>query len=221
MENKSWENVVTGKENAFAIKVLEKIAEEPPVERNYNFVFMYSKPGMGKSYLLEALKKSFRQKAPEKRVESTTASLFLEDMISHMLQNRMIQFQKKYTDEIDLLIIDDFQEFKNKDASQDQLINILNQLKQQGKDVVISCAMQPEELEGFNDRLVSRLYSGILIEIEPYGQETKRTILQKKCNELGLQLDSDIINSLSTKPTSDIRVLEAALRSIAEQEKGR
>jgi chromosomal replication initiator protein len=115
---------------------------------------------------------------------------------------------------LDLLIIDDVQEFAGKVGTQDTFFAIFNSLHQSGKQIILTCDTMPSELKGLNDRLLSRFRWGLTAEVSAPDFQTRLNILKKKVYNDGMEIPDDILEYIAHTVVSNVRELEGTLISL-------
>ena len=115
---------------------------------------------------------------------------------------------------VDVLMIDDVQFIAGKDSTQEEFFHTFNALVDQNRQIVISADKSPNDLEGMEERMKSRLGWGLVADIHPTTYELRYGILQAKADELKIDIPPKILEFLAHKITSNVRELEGALNRI-------
>ena len=204
-----FENFIEGKSNQFARAAAISVSENP-AQTPYNPLLIYSKPGLGKTHLLQAIGNKIIRQNPNMRVVYLTSEKFMLDFISSIQKNHSTDFINHYRN-IDMLLLDDAQFFQSKEQTQEQFFHLFNDLLQKGKQIVLTTDRHPNELKGLKERLVSRFQSGLIVDIQPPDLETRIAILMKKGENDGLEIPYDVIEYIATSIKGDIRAMEGAL----------
>jgi len=203
---------VRGENNRLAVAASEATADA--VARNlkkpYNPLFVYGSVGLGKTHLLQAIGNSVTAADPTRSVVYTTSERFAIELIHAIRKNGTAAFREKYR-QVDLLLIDDVQFLKGKEATQEELFHTFNELHGSRKQIVLSSDRPPEDLAGLQDRLVSRFKWGLEADIQPPDFETRMAILREKAVTRGLDVNHDVLELIAKRISSNVRALEGAL----------
>jgi len=205
------ENFVVNSSNELAVSVAKSIIREPG--QHYNPVFLYSSTGMGKTHLLQAIGQKLSEERPEFKIKYTTLETFFNHFISSVQKNKGMDFREYYRS-VDLLLIDDIQFIRGKDATQEAFFHTFNELHQQNKQIVIASDRPPRLLEGVEDRLISRFEWGMVADINQPTLEDKIAIFEKKLETTGIKLKKSQITQICTNVNLNIRDLEGVLNRI-------
>ncbi|MDH5631402.1 MAG: chromosomal replication initiator protein DnaA [Gammaproteobacteria bacterium] len=202
---------VEGKSNQLARAAAKQVGENPGGA--YNPLFIYGGVGLGKTHLMQAAGNSMIEHKPEARVAYVHSEKFVADMVKALQHNQMNDF-KKYYRSLDALLIDDIQFFVGKERSQEEFFHTFNALLEGQKQVIITADRFPKELNGVEERLVSRFGSGLTVAIEPPELETRAAIIIKKAKEENITLPDDVAFFIAKRVRSNVRELEGALRRV-------
>jgi chromosomal replication initiator protein len=204
----TFDTFVPAGSNRLALAAAQTVAETPG--RSYNPLYIYGASGLGKTHLLHAIGNWVLQNYPNHRVLYVTTETFLNDFVEAMRFKTQLAFKKHYR-ECDVLLIDDVQFMENKEGLQEELFHTYNTLHGAGKQIVLTSDRPPKSIETLEDRLSSRLMSGLLAEIDPPDLETRLAILRTKAQSLGVVLPDDVGEFIATNVKDNIRELEGAL----------
>lgn len=208
----SFSTFVEGLGNKLARCAGLKIAEEPG-KSLFNPMYIYGKSGVGKTHLANAIGLMTKQLHPEKRVLYISANLFLLQYTDAVRRKTLNDFLLFYQS-LDVLIIDDIQEFIGKTATQNTFFNIFNHLHQLGKQLIMCCDRDPNMLEGMEERLITRFKWGLQVEIEKPDLNLRRAILQNKIYNDGLDIPADVVEYVAEHVSDNIRNMEGVLISL-------
>ncbi len=186
-----------------------------PTQCFYNPLFIYGNSGLGKTHLLNAIGNHIKKNTPEVRVKYTGCNDFVNAYIKGLRENKIDEFNQFYRD-VDVLLVDDIQFLAGKQKSHEMFFHLFNDLVDNKKQIVITSDRHPSELQGLEDRLVSRFESGLSVGIDTPEFETARAILESKISNLEdtSNLDDDVINYIASRYNSDVRKLEGALNRL-------
>jgi chromosomal replication initiator protein len=138
---------------------------------------------------------------------------FVADMVKALQHNAINDFKRLYRN-LDALLIDDIQFFVGKERSQEEFFHTFNALLEGQRQVIITADRYPKELEGIEERLISRFGSGLVVYIEPPELETRVAILMHKAKQEGVALPEDVAFFVAKRVRANVRELEGALRRI-------
>lgn len=209
--NKTFTNFIIGPSNNYATAAAMAVSEKPGRAGRYPSLYIYSDSGLGKTHLLHSIGNAIAERHPALSVMFITARYFMNDLVDATRANKINEFRKKYSDRIDVLMIDDIHELKSKEATQNEFFHIFNELHNKGKQLVFTSDKTPNEIDGIEERIKTRLQWGLVIDIQRPDFETRLAILKKKANELDLYLSDDVLNLIASNIKNNIRELEGAL----------
>lgn len=209
--NKTFDNFIVGPSNNLAFAATHAVASAPGKEGKYPCLYIYSDSGLGKTHLLHAVANGIKEKNPELVICLISAREFMKELINAYKDKKLDQFQKKYSEATDVLMIDDIHELKNKQSTQEEFFHIFNELHAKGKQLIFTSDKAPQEINGIEERLVTRLQWGLVIDIQKPDLETRIAILKKKANQLDLYLPDEVLALIASSVKSSIRELEGSL----------
>ena len=204
-----FESFIEGSNNQFAKTAAEAVAENPG-KQSFNPLIIYGGTGLGKTHLLHAIGNRVLETQPDKRIVIATSEKFTLDFVNGLRKNRTIEFAQQYR-KADILLIDDIQFFRGKEQTQEQFFHTFNELYQAGKQIVLTADRYPGEMQGLQDRLLSRFQSGLSVDIQPPDFEVRVAILLDKAERNSVNLPYDIIEFIATHMRSNIRDLEGTI----------
>lgn len=212
--NKTFDNFIVGPSNNMAYAFSLAVAKDPG--KIYPQLYIHGNSGLGKTHLLHALCNYIQKTTPHNRIYFTTANEFMSEMVLAIQSttgnnNKINEFRRKYTELVDILIIDDIHELKNKTRTQSEFFHIFNELQNKGKQLVFTSDKPPKEIVGIEDRIRTRLSSALLIDIQQPDLETRIAILKKKAVEKDIYLDDEVINLIASCVKTNVRELEGNL----------
>lgn len=211
-EKFAFDNFIKGEGNQLARAAAYAVANSPG-GTSFNPLFIYGGVGLGKTHLIQAIGNSVLKNNKVKRVLYTTAEKFTMEYVDSIRKNSVNDFSSFYRT-VDVLIIDDIQFFAGKESTTDTFFHIFNSLHQLGKQIILSSDKPPKSLSGLDERLISRFHWGLSVDIQPPDLETRIAILMKKCETFGLDINTEIIEYISSNITNNIRELEGCLVKI-------
>lgn len=207
----TMDSFVRGNSNDFAYATAKAVIREPGMI--YNPLFIYGLSGLGKTHLMQAIAHEILENDPSKRVLYITSENFMNEMIAVIESGTNAEkesFRHKYRS-IDCLLIDDIQFIAGKKATMEEVFHTFNDLKEAGKQIVLSADKPPKELKNLEDRLVTRFEGGMTVDIQQPDFETRVAILNHKMKDESIALPDYVIATIANHITSNIRELEGAL----------
>lgn len=205
----TFQNFVEGGSNQFA-KAASQAVSEAPGKTSFNPLVVYGGVGLGKTHLIQAIGNYSLERAIVRRVLYVSSERFTNDFINAIQNNKTTEFSSNYRN-VDMLMVDDIQFFTSKERTQEEFFHTFNTLYQKGKQIILTSDRPPKEIKGIEERLLSRFQWGLVVDIQPPDLETRIAILQKKAEENGIQLPSDVVQLIAHHVTSNIRELEGCL----------
>ena len=218
----TFENFVVGNSNKFAHAASLAVAETPG--QGYNPLFIYGGSGLGKTHLMPSTATYVLENQPGMRVMYIDASAFTEELITSIKASRtdpnaMPAFKRKYRREVDILLVDDIQFLMGKKATQEEFLNMFNELYMMGKQIVLSSDVPPQELETLDDRLGTRFGMGVVANISMPTYETRMRILESKQENSEIKITKEPLNFIAQNIKNNVRQLEGALNKLRAYER--
>jgi chromosomal replication initiator protein len=207
----TFDNLVVGKANDLARAAAVQVANNPGGA--YNPLFIYGGAGLGKTHLIHAIGNTISIEAPEKVIRYVHAEDYYSDVVRAYQQKSFDTFKRTYRT-LDVLLLDDVQFFNGKNRSQEEFFFLFNALIEARKQIIITCDTYPKDINGLDDRLVTRFDWGLTVQIEPPELEMRVAILKKKAEAEGLQLDDEVAFFIAKHLRSNVRELEGALKKV-------
>jgi chromosomal replication initiator protein len=207
----TFDTLVTGRANDLARAAAQQVAMNPGV--SYNPLFIYGGVGLGKTHLIHAIGNSIHVANPSMEVRYVHAEDYFSDVVRAFQQNSREAF-KQYYRSLDLLLIDDIQFFNRKDRTQEEFFYAFNSLVEAKKQIIITCDTYPKDVQGLEERLVSRFDWGLTVAIEPPELEMRIAILKKKAEAEHIGLSDEVSFLIAKNLRSNVRELEGALNRV-------
>jgi chromosomal replication initiator protein len=211
----TFENFVVGASNQFAHASAVAVAEQPA--RQYNPLFLYSPPGLGKTHLLHAIGNRLMVQHPKARVAYLSAEKFVNELIDSLQHRRMSQFRAKYREGFDMILIDDIQFIAGKNTSEEEFFHTFNALHSSKRQIVVTSDRPPKEIEDLEERVRTRFEWGLIADITPPEIETRIAILKTKAERDDIYLPDDVATFLASYIKSNVRELEGVLIRLQAQ----
>lgn len=211
----TFENYVEGDCNRVARSAGAHVAQKPGTT-SFNPLVIFGGVGCGKTHLAQAIGNEVRQLHPNKAVLYVSAEKFINQFIDHSRNGEVNDFIHFYQ-LIDVLIVDDIQFMVPATKTQDVFFAIFNHLHQSGKQIILTSDTAPKDLEGMQERLLSRFRWGLNADIQTPEFETRQAILKLKMQHEGLEMPQDVIEYIAYNVQTNVRELEGALIAILAQ----
>jgi chromosomal replication initiator protein len=210
-----FDNYVVGASNRLAVAAGRAVAESPGA--SYNPLFIYSASGLGKTHLIGAIGFAAKQLQPELVVEYVPLDDFVDRLHIAISSGHVEAFKQLYQ-RVDLLLIDDVQFLTGRRETQSEMLRIFNALQGSGRQIVMASDRPPAEIDDVDERLVTRLAGGLIVDIGLPEYETRVAILRNKCVERELSFADGVLEELARMPCGSIRELQGALNRLAAHE---
>ncbi|MBT8459854.1 MAG: chromosomal replication initiator protein DnaA [Boseongicola sp.] len=209
----TFDTFVVGKPNELAHAAARRVAEGGPV--TFNPLFLYGGVGLGKTHLMHAIAWELQRREHGLRIVYLSAEQFMYRFVQALRDKDMIAFKQLFRS-VDVLMIDDVQFIAGKDATQEEFFHTFNALVDQGKQIIVSADRAPTEISGIEDRIVSRLQSGLVVDLHPTNFELRLGILQQKVDQYSeqfpnLEIADGVLEFLAHRISTNVRVLEGAM----------
>jgi chromosomal replication initiator protein len=207
----TFDTLVTGRANDLARAAAQQVALNPGI--SYNPLFVYGGVGLGKTHLIHAIGNSVYQANPGAVIRYIHAEDFVSDVV-RAYQQKAFDVFKRYYRSLDLLLIDDIQFFVKKDRTQEEFFYAFNALAEAKKQIIITCDTYPKDIDGLEERLISRFDWGLTVQIEPPETEMRVAILKKKAEASRIDIGDDVAFLIAKHLRSNVRELEGALNRV-------
>lgn len=207
----TFDNFIVGMSNKFAHAAAMAVAEKPSGNL-YNPLFIYGNSGVGKTHLMKAIKNSVNKYYPEKTVLFITGEEFTNELITAIRNQTTDMFHDRFRS-VDVLLIDDIHFIAGKDYAQEEFFNTFNSLYP-NHQIVVTSDRSPKEINTLEERIRSRLESGILADMSAPDFETRVGILKNKSDQLGVFVSDDIIYYIAEQLKNNTRQLEGIIKKL-------
>ena len=208
----TFNNFIEGSSNKLPRTVGLSIAEHPG-KSTFNPFYMYGPSGCGKTHLINAIGVRCKELYPHKRVLYVSARLFQVQFTDSLLKKRINDFIN-FSQSIDVLIVDDIQEWATATSTLDTFFHIFNHLFRNGKQIILASDRPPVDLQGMKDRLLTRFSCGLIAEMEKPNVELCVDILKNKCRRDGLKIPEDVIRYIAQTASGSVRDLQGVINSL-------
>jgi chromosomal replication initiator protein len=206
-----FDTFVIGKHNELAHAASLAVSKNPGSQ--YNPLFIYGGVGLGKTHLMHAVGNKLLGERQGFKVLYVTSEKFTNDYINAISTKRMDEFKKMYRT-VDMLLIDDIQFIAGKEGTQEEFFHTFNELRDKGRQIIMTADRLPKEIPAIEQRLVSRFEWGMVADIQAPDFETRLAILHTKVAKKGISLSEEIVYFIAENIVSNIRELEGALNRL-------
>jgi len=213
-----FDTLVVGAANRLAVTAARAVAETPGGV--YNPLFLYARPGLGKTHLLMAIGHATRAIDPSLGVEYLTLDHFIESFHAAIGSGQGEAYRKRFLD-VALLLVDDVQFLTGQRETQAELLRIVDAMQTASRQIVLASDRPPAEIEALDERLIRRFAGGLVIDIAAPDYETKVAILRRKAEERRATFDAGVLEAVAKLPIDNVRELVGGLnRLVAHQAAG-
>ena len=210
LDEYTFDNFVEGESNKFARTVCYAAARYPGEQ---NPLFIYGHSGLGKTHLLYAIMHYMRKNHPHLKIVYRTCETFMNELIDAIANSETGPFKDKYRT-VDVLLIDDIQFISGKVATQEEFFHTFSALYESDKQIILTSDRPPQEISHLTERLRTRFESSVIVEVLPPSFELRTAIIKKKSEDLGLDIDNDLVNYMAERLNNNIRQIEGVIKKI-------
>jgi len=208
----TFDSFVVGKANELAYNAAKTLAEGGKLA--FNPLFLHGGTGLGKTHLMHAIGHEYRIRHPEAQILYMSAEKFMFEFVSALRAKDTHSFKQRLR-AADVLLIDDVQFIAGKDSTQEEFFHTMNELISAGRRLVISADRSPQNLDGIESRILSRLSWGLVADINPADFELRYNIIVKKLESLpDGTVPDEVALFLAKRISASIRELEGALNRV-------
>jgi chromosomal replication initiator protein len=204
-----FDNFVVGTSNQLAHAAAQAAATSPG--KKYNPLFIYSKVGLGKTHLVNAVGHRIRLDKPDARILFLSAERFTNEFIWALQNKRIDEFRNRYRVSCDVLVIDDIQFLAGREQTQEEFFHTFNALYHADKQIVVTSDISPQQIVEMQERLISRFQWGLVADIQAPELDTRIAILQKKAAAENIALEPEVALFVAQMVQSNVRELEGTL----------
>ena len=210
-----FDNYVVGSANRLAVAAARAVAESPGGV--YNPLFVYGSSGLGKTHLIGAIGNEAMVRAPDLSVEYLPLEEFIEQIHAAVAVGEMEGFKQRYG-RVDVLLLDDMQFLTGRRETQSELLRLFNALQGSGRQIVMTSDRPPAEISDVDERLISRLSGGLIVDIGLPDFETRVAILRSKAEERNVSFAAGVIEELARLDYTSVRELQGAMNRLSAQQ---
>ena len=208
----TFQNFIGGKDNEFTLKLGEAAAREPGGK--YNPVLLHGKVGVGKTHFMSAIGNRMLERQPEARVGLVSAAQFAAAFDEALRNGATGVFRQRHS-QWDMLLLDDVQGFEGRTQALEEFLHLLNVLHQQGTQLIIASDKAPDALTALGRQAMSRLSSGVVVELKPPSWEARVDILRRAAESKSVEIPDEVLKLISMKVPEDMRMMLGALSKVA------
>ncbi len=211
----TFDTFIEGDCNRLARAAGFAVSNKPGVTA-YNPLFIYSGVGLGKSHLLQAIGNAIKENTPRRAVLYISSERFINQFVEAVRKGTVNDFMNFYQ-MIDVLLVDDIQFMAGKEKTQENFFHVFNHLRQSGKQIVLASDRSPNEMDGMEERLLSRFKWGLNANMVVPSFDTRKEILKSKMNQNGIAFGEEVVDFIAHNITTNVRELEGALIKLLAQ----
>lgn len=190
-----FDNYLVAEQNFQAVSVLRSLYES----RQTSFIYLWSKPGVGKSHLLQAL--------CQQRAERNEACMYLSLGQAHELDPRVLEELQN----ISVLCLDDLEQVLGLPGWEQALFTAFNNAREFGTQLVIAANCPPQKLQVGLADLHSRLQSGLVYQLTALSDEQRVAALRMRAAARGIELQQSVASFISLRANRSMDELMAIL----------
>lgn len=206
-----FESLVVGAANRLAVTAARAVAESPGAV--YNPLFVYARPGLGKTHLLMAVAHAARAISPGLQLEYLTLDEFVEAFHAAIAAGQGELYRRRFQD-LGLLLVDDVQFLTSRREMQAELLRVVDALQNGGGQIVLTSDRPPAEIEALDERLIRRFGGGLVIDIGAPDYETRVAILRRRAEERGAGFGAGVLEAVAELGIDNVRELLGALNRL-------
>ncbi len=207
----TFENFVVGSSNKFAHAACLAVAQNP--SGIYNPLFIYGPSGLGKTHLLNAIRREILLNNPQTNILMIKGVDFMSKLIDSIQNGKVKDFHESFVN-VNVLLVDDIQFIAGAERTQEEFFHTFDRLFEAKKQIVLSSDRPPREIHPLTERLRNRFESGLLADIQYPDLETRVAIIRRKAEALNLTLNDDVCEFIATRLKSNIRQLEGTVKKL-------
>ncbi|MCB9060993.1 MAG: hypothetical protein H6622_05690 [Halobacteriovoraceae bacterium] len=181
-----------GRKNHNIRALLETILNDE--KTTYPFAILFGTSGSGKSHTCQCLANEIKKRFPMKQICLRNGKEFLYEYKNYLSQGKFTQFFLHYTENIDYLIIDDFDLAVNANDKQFQedFSILIGHLKNYKKLVLLTMKSPPVHLKYLYERLKKRLGWAVIEGLSLGDELLVERMLSAELDKYGITLKDDV-----------------------------
>lgn len=208
----TFSTFVVGDSNSFAFAASRSVAEKYP-EITYNPLVLYGPSGVGKTHLALAIYNYIKTNYPDKNLLYIRTEEFTNEVITGIQDGRMAEVRNRFRN-VDVLLLDDIHFIAGKDSVQEEFFNTFNALHQSNKQIIVTCDRHISEIKTLEERIKSRLSSGLMCDMQLPDYETRVGIIRRSAKQLELDISDDVVYFIAEQVRRNVRQLEGVIKKL-------
>lgn len=207
----TFENFIVGESNKFAYQYAYQASHYPA--QQYNPLYIYGSPGLGKTHLLYAITNEIMEYHPTFNIIYVKGEDFTNELVEALQKKTPLQFREKYRN-ADVLLMDDVQFIAGRDSTQEEFFHTYNALYESGKQIIMTSDKPPKDIKELEERLRSRFEGGPIVKIDPPDIELRTAIIKKKFEIMRIDIPNEVVMYLSENLKDNIRQIEGVIKKM-------
>ncbi len=207
----TFENFIVGNSNRFAYQYALQASHYPA--QQYNPLYIYGAPGLGKTHLLYAITNEIMRLHPAFNIIYVKGEDFTNELVEALQKKTPLQFREKYRN-ADVLLMDDIQFIAGRDSTQEEFFHTYNALYETGKQIIMTSDKPPKDIKELEERLRSRFEGGPIVKIDPPDIELRTAIIKKKFELMKIDIPNEVVMYLSENLKDNIRQIEGVIKKM-------
>ena len=207
----TFENFIVGNSNRFAYQYALQASHYPA--QQYNPLYIYGSPGLGKTHLLYAITNEIMRLHPTFNIIYVKGEDFTNELVEALQKKTPLQFREKYRN-ADVLLMDDVQFIAGRDSTQEEFFHTYNALYETGKQIIMTSDKPPKDIKELEERLRSRFEGGPIVKIDPPDIELRTAIIKKKFELMKIDIPNEVVMYLSENLKDNIRQIEGVIKKM-------
>ncbi len=209
----NFDSFIVGNNNRLAHAAALAVAEAPGCSLSSNPLFIYGGVGLGKTHLMHAIGHDVMDRFPEKRLLYISSEKFTTELVAAIQQNNSAEFRQRYRN-VDVLMVDDIQFIAGRETTQEEFFHTFNELRENGKQIVLTSDRPPKDIQRLEERLQSRFGWGLTVDIGKPDFDTRIAILTAKAQHEHVDVPKEVIEMIARSVDTNIRDLEGSLNRL-------
>ena len=207
----TFDNFVVGESNRFAYQYAQQVSHYPG--QQYNSLYIYGAPGLGKTHLLYAITNEIMRLYPNSNIIYVKGEDFTNELVEAIQKKTPLQFREKYRN-VDVLLMDDIQFIAGRDSTQEEFFHTYNALYETGKQIIMASDKPPKDINELEERLKSRFEGGSVVKIDRPDIELRTAIIKKKFELMKIDIPNEVVMYLSENLKDNIRQIEGVIKKM-------
>ena len=198
--------------NRVVTRAAHDILEAPGTK--FNPLVIVGPAGVGKTHLLHGMGNALAER-PGMVVACLGVEDFVDDLIKAIDKDRVTWWRARYR-RITALLLDDVHLLAGKDRTQEELFWLYNVLAEAGSQMIFTSAVPPQELEGVESRLRTRLEAGLVVELPQPDREVREAIVSRILRDKAGEAEPELAAYLAARPVESVRALQGLVQRVLD-----